>query len=77
MFSFEAGCEWFPSFLAGYTFDFDAWHWMAARSDPTGHALDLTGSLNDIQMPMNVGYPARHKEDQWNLRFIELREGIV
>ena len=29
--SFEAGCEWTQSLLEGYIFDFDGWHWQAAR----------------------------------------------
>lgn len=77
MFSFESGCEWFPSFLAGYAFDFDAWHWMAARTDPIGHALDLSGSMKDTQLSMNTLYPTRHAQDQWNLRFIDTRDGIL
>ena len=53
MLSFEAGCEWFPSFLVGYDFDFDAWQWKAGRTDPLGQALDLSGSMKDAQLLIN------------------------
>jgi hypothetical protein len=72
--SFEAGCEWFPSFLVGYDFDFDAWQWLAARTDPLGQALDLAGSMKPIQLPMNSQYPIRNDENEWNLRFTDLSE---
>ena len=45
MLSFEAGCEWNPSLLGGAIYDFDAWHWLAARSDPMGQAIDLYGNV--------------------------------
>ena len=73
MLSFEAGCEWQPSFLAGYIFDFDGWHWMAARTDPVGQAVDLYGNVQD--QDMNPGhmtrYESRVKQDTWNMKFIE------
>lgn len=77
MFSFEAGCEWFPSFLSGYAYDFDAWHWMAGRTDPQGQALDLAGSMKDAELSMNTPYPSRNDVDEWNLKFIDRKEGIL
>lgn len=75
MLSFEAGCEWFPSFLAGYDFDFDAWHWLAGRTDPLGQVLDLSGSMKDAQLPINQQYTPRFDEDDWNLRITDTQEG--
>lgn len=73
--SFEAGCEWFPSFLSGYAFDFDAWHWMAGRTDPVARALDLSGSVKDAKLPGNTSYASRNKKDEWNLRFTDRKDG--
>lgn len=39
----EGGCDWSPSPLQGYVFDFDGWRWLAARSDPLGQAVDING----------------------------------
>ena len=75
--SFEAGCEWFPSFLSGYAFDFDAWHWQAGRTDPVGQALDLSGSVKDAKLPGNTAYASRNSEDEWNLRFTDWNDGIL
>jgi len=75
MFSFEAGCEWFPSFLAGYDFDFDAWRWHAGRTDPLGQVLDLSGSMKNAQLSFNERYTPRHTEDDWNLRITDTQEG--
>jgi hypothetical protein len=75
--SFEAGCEWFPSFLIGYDYDFDGWQWLAARSDPIGQALDLTGSVKDQQLPNHAAYQSRYNQDTWNLKFIDRNEGIL
>ena len=75
MFSFEAGCEWFPSFLAGYDFDFDAWQWLAGRTDPLGQVLDLSGSIKDAQLSFNQPYTPRHDQDDWNLRITDTQEG--
>lgn len=71
--SFEAGCEWTPSLLGGYVYDFDAWHWLAARSDPLDQALDLYGNVQDRQMsdPNFVEYQSRVVEDDWILKFTE------
>ena len=76
MLSFEAGCEWTPSFLSGYVYDFDAWHWLAARSDPTGQALDLYGSMQDRDVPTQnfTQYGSRFTEDTWGLKFIDKHE---
>jgi hypothetical protein len=69
--SFEAGCEWNPSLLAGYPFDFDGWNWLAARSDPVGQAWDLIGNMsrpwkNDLDEQM---YDSRSHDDSWILKF--------
>lgn len=77
MFSFEAGCEWFPSLLAGYDFDFDAWHWMANRTDPIGQALDLSGSIKDVKLSNNAPYTSRNSENEWNLKFTDRHDGIL
>jgi hypothetical protein len=71
MLSFEAGCEWTPSLLGGYTYDFDGWQWMAARSDPLGQAVDLYGNVRarDPGGPTFVGYQSRVVEKDWILKF--------
>lgn len=71
--SFEAGCDWNPSFLAGYVFDFDGWHWLAARSDPLGQALDLYGNVQDQDMDKGyfTRFQSRNENDVWNMKFIE------
>jgi len=71
--SFEAGCEWQPSFLAGYIFDFDGWHWLAARSDPLGQALDLYGNVQDqgLKNSQLIKYQSRVDQDTWNMKFVE------
>ena len=71
MLSFEAGCEWTPSLLGGYTYDFDGWQWMAARSDPLGQALDLYGNVRarDPGGPTFFGYKSRVVEKDWVLKF--------
>jgi hypothetical protein len=74
--SFEKGCDWHPSMLSGYQFDFDGWRWLAARSDPVGQAWDLSGTLgpmNNLLKPA-VEYNSRYKENQWNLKFFDYRE---
>lgn len=71
--SFEAGCEWTPSLLAGYIFDFDGWHWQAARSDPLGQALDLYANIQDQDMgdPLYTKHQSRITEDTWIMKFTE------
>jgi hypothetical protein len=71
--SFEAGCEWFPSFLAGYVYDFDGWQWLAAQSDPVFKAIDIAGTIQNRSMPtLNfVPYQSRNTEDIWLLKFID------
>ena len=73
MLSFEAGCEWTPNMLGGYIYDFDAWHWLAARSDPLGQALDLYGNVQDrdTKLPEFYPYSSRIVEDDWILKFTE------
>jgi len=76
MLSFEAGCEWTPSLLGGYIYDFDAWRWMAARTDPLGQAVDLYGNVQDRDSvnPDFVRYESRITEDDWILKFTENRD---
>ena len=71
--SFEAGCEWTPSLLGGYIYDFDGWQWLAARSDPLGQALDLYGNVQDrdTRLPEFYPYQSRVEQDDWILKFIE------
>jgi len=74
--SFEAGCEWTPSLMSGYIYDFDAWHWLAARSDPIGQALDLYGNVQDRKLyNENFGvHQSRIQENQWQLKFTQNQE---
>jgi len=76
MLSFEAGCEWEPSFFAGYIYDFDAWHWMAARSDPLGQAVDLYGNVQDQARnnPLLIPYDSRQTQDSWNVKFTDNKD---
>jgi len=76
MLSFEAGCEWTPHMLGGYTYDFDAWRWLAARSDPLGQALDLYGNVQrrDTKLTDFYPYSSRVVEDDWILKFTENRD---
>jgi len=76
MLSFEAGCEWSPSFLEGYIYDFDAWHWLAARTDPLGQALDIYGSMqdHDVKSQKFTAYQSRNSGDVWNLKFIDKQQ---
>lgn len=72
MLSFEAGCEWSPSLLSGYIYDFDGWHWKAARSDPYFQAWDLYGSSMDQNNGPGqraIRYDSRHTKDSWNIKF--------
>jgi len=71
MLSFEAGCEWTPSLLGGYMYDFDAWHWMAARSDPLGQAVDLYGNVQDRELRGFDAYDSRVVDKDWILKFTE------
>ena len=78
--SFEAHCEWTPSFLSGYSFDFDGWQWLAARSDPLGQAVDIEGNVKTgtrVQKQY-VPYTSRNNEIIWNMKFLlEEGEGIL
>lgn len=71
--SFEAGCEWSPSLLAGQEFDFDVWHWMAARSNPVGQAWDRIGTT--AQSNRNNRLTRYQSRDQatktWNIKFTD------
>ena len=69
--TFEAGCEWLPSFLAGYVYDYDAWRWLAARSDPLGQAVDSYGTVQSKFYPNLdfVEYDSRSTGKIWNMKF--------
>jgi hypothetical protein len=71
--SFEAGCEWTPSLLGGYMYDFDGWQWMAARSDPLGQAVDMYGNVQNQKkrIPNFNHYQSRVVEDDMLLKFTE------
>jgi len=71
--SFEAHCEWTPSFLSGYGFDFDGWQWLAARSDPLGQAVDIEGNVKTgyPRKPPYEIYNSRNTEQLWNVKFID------
>jgi hypothetical protein len=77
--SFEAGCEWNPSLLSGHTFDFDGWHWLAARSDPVNQAWDLIGAISaqdsNSDNATNI-YQSRPMENIWNVKFDNLPEEL-
>ena len=76
--SFEAGCDWFPSLLSGYEFDFDGWYWTAGRSDREGYAIDLYGSMKGGTTSKDeIGYASRNKEREWNLKFSDVPDGII
>jgi hypothetical protein len=79
MLSFEAHCEWTPSFLSGYGYDFDGWHWLAARSDPLGQAVDIEGNVKagSVHPPGYTKYTSRNIEDTWNVKFLEDGEDVV
>ena len=72
MLSFEAGCNWRPSLLGGDQYDFDGWHWLAARSDPVGQAWDLAGNVADQGHARlkPVPYATRNRENSWNVKFL-------
>lgn len=77
--SFEGGCEWAPSLLQGYVYDFDGWHWLAARSDPVGQAWDMDGTIQDQMIPgLNFdAYPARKSGMDWNVKFVDRHERTI
>ncbi len=77
--SIEGGCDWTPSLLSGYTYDFDGWLWLAARSDPLGQAVDVDGSVLNRSVP-GLGftkYTSRNKNILWDLKFIDRRPDIL
>lgn len=77
--SFEAGCEWVPSLLSGYVFDFDGWLWLAARTDPVGQAVDTSGHVQKRWIPDRgyVRYASRNTTPFWNLKFNDHRPDIL
>jgi len=72
--SFEGGCWWTPSILAGYVFDFDGWQWLAARSDPVGQAVDIDGSVSRPRGNSEEWYQSRKTGSFWNVKFTEDEE---
>lgn len=77
--SFEGGCEWAPSLMQGYVFDFDGWNWLAARSDPVGQAWDMDGTVQDQMIPgLNFdAYPSRKSGMDWNVKFIDRNDQSI
>jgi len=77
--SFEAGCEWAPSLLQGYVYDFDGWRWLAARSDPVGQAWDLDGTVQDQMIPdLNfTRYDSRYSGMHWNVKFVDRNDQTI
>ena len=49
--SIEGGCDWNASLLANQIYDFDAWVWMAARTNPLGQAVDADGTVSNSWAP--------------------------
>ena len=75
--SIEGGCDWSPSLLANQVYDFDAWVWMAARTNPLGQAVDADGG---VRITPNLGftkYRSRHPDPTWNVKFIDQRGSIL
>ena len=66
-------CELVHNPFAGYIYDFDGWHWQAARSDPLGQALDLYANIQDQDMgdPLYSKHQSRVHEDTWIMKFTE------
>jgi hypothetical protein len=77
--SVEGGCDWSPSLLAGYVYDFDAWHWLAARTNPMGQAVDADGSVQNRWVPKQgfVKYASRNTKPFWNIKFADRRRDIL
>jgi len=78
--SVEGGCDWNPSLLAGLGFDFDAWLWLAARTDPLGQAVDADGNVKNRPKPARMGfekYPSRHQDLVWDVKFMDRRKDIL
>lgn len=77
--SFEAGCEWTPSLLSGYVFDFDGWWWLAGRTNPIGQAVDTSGHVQKRWIPERgyTKYESRNKKPFWNLKFTDNRTEIL
>jgi hypothetical protein len=75
--SIVLACGWTPSLLSGYVYDFDGWHWLAARSDPIGQAVDTAGLVQDRPIPGFVKYPSRNTTPFWNLNFADNRPNIL
>ncbi len=71
--SIEGGCDWKSSLLAGTTYDFDGWLWLAARSNPLGQAVDVAGSVRDSgnKGRGNNKYQSRHMEPSWDVKFTD------
>jgi hypothetical protein len=72
--SFESGCEWTPSLLGGYQYDFDGWHWMAARSDPQGQAVDTLGTVTDRVRHGFDKFQSRVLSDDWQMKFVDVSQ---
>ncbi|MHC4817862.1 MAG: DOMON domain-containing protein, partial [Planctomycetota bacterium] len=77
--SVEGGCDWNPSLLAGHAYDFDAWVWLAARTDPLGQAVDADGSIRKGDIPhLNLTrFESRYDEPVWDVKFVDRRKDIL
>jgi hypothetical protein len=75
--SIEGGCDWNPSLLAGNIYDFDGWLWMAARSNPTGQAVDIDGGARDRLRDNTVKFKSRSEKAFWNMKFADPRTDIL
>jgi hypothetical protein len=77
--SIEGGCNWSPSLLAGHVYDFDAWRWLAARTNPMGQAVDADGSVQNQWYPDAgfVKYASRNTKPFWNIKFNDRRPDIL
>jgi len=77
--SIEGGCDWNASLLANQIYDFDAWLWLAARTNPLGQAVDADGNVQNRWVPNQgyIKYQSRYTEPMWNVKFIDQRGNIL
>jgi len=77
--SIEGGCDWNPSLLANQIYDFDAWRWLAARTDPLGQAVDADGNVQNAWLPNQgyVKYHTRFPQPTWNVKFLDNHGDIL
>jgi len=77
--SIEGGCDWNASLLANQIYDFDAWVWLAARTNPLGQAVDADGSVQNRWIPDKgyVKYQSRYPDPTWNVKFTDRGDDIL